>query len=126
MELKDKMKEILLKLKKLGFERKTIEKDLCYAPHFITRNLSNGGSNKFYKLLEKYYLQKTDPNLQKNEGKLDLTERLNILQIELNFLMLHISEMLAKVNDESSISIYLDLKRQVDKALKKDFFEPTI
>ena len=118
MELKEKIEKLLLNLKKLGFDRKTIEKDLGYAPNFINRTFSTGGTTKFLKVLEQYFIDKTksekgDPLYNTNE------ERIQAIEIQMQVLLHALARIDSKVSGESLTSVYMDYQRQLDKEIKR-------
>lgn len=62
MEIKEEIESVLASLKKAGYERGRIEKDLEYSENYIDQTLSKGGNRKFLRSLKNYaerVLQKT-------------------------------------------------------------------
>jgi hypothetical protein len=118
MFLKEKIHEMLLNLKKLGFERKTIEKDLGYAANFITRNLSQGGTEKFLEALEKYYIKKTNSKID-DPLYATIDERVTALEIQNQVIIHYFSEKISKITGEPLTSTYLELQKLLAKEIKR-------
>lgn len=54
MDFKQEIELILEKLKKVGKDRRSIEKDLNYSKNYINQNLSRGGNKKILSALKLY------------------------------------------------------------------------
>lgn len=52
MDFKEEIKSVLKKLKTLGFDRRTLEKELKYSPLTIDQTLSRGGNEKMLASLQ--------------------------------------------------------------------------
>jgi hypothetical protein len=55
MSIKTDIENLLMELRKYGKDRRTIERELNYSPHYIDQLISKGGNIRFYTALKKYY-----------------------------------------------------------------------
>ena len=55
LDIKVEIDRMLTDLKRMDKDRRTIEKELKYAPFYIDQALSKGGNTRFYNALKRYY-----------------------------------------------------------------------
>lgn len=68
MSYKERAESLLLILKKKGFDRRTLEKELGYSEKSIDQILSKGGNKKFVENLERFI--KASPDSESREVQL--------------------------------------------------------
>ncbi|MDF2189329.1 hypothetical protein [Paraflavitalea sp. CAU 1676] len=105
MELKEQIEVLLVNLKKEGWERSAIEKELNYSENYIDQVLAKGGNLRFLGALEKFskdVLQKATPQHRENSS-------------------LNPSETILEGPTNATLQDYIDILQQNDKFFKDTF-----
>lgn len=134
MDYKEETLKLLEDLKILGFDRRTIEKEMKYNDGYLDQAISRGGNNKLLVRLKQFHLDKSKSNdaiLEKmsESGKEigELKVKYLALLSKLNVLIPAFADLSAKFQGKEFSQVYTGLSRAMDlefEDLKASLKEP--
>ena len=116
MNIKETIVLLLQNLKKLGFDRRAIEKELGYTEKSIDQILSKGGNEKFLNNLQRFYIEKSNKSKIDNSTK---DEKIAALMAAIKIITLELVQLKSKVTGESQTAISLELERLMQLEAKR-------
>lgn len=126
MNYKEEMQKLLLSLKELGYDRRSIEKDLDYHYGYIDKILSKGGNKKIFQRLEKYLVEKSNTNevvVEKigEAGKEISDLRIKSLETQeiFNVLIPAITHLSAESQEKEFAEVFASLHRAIDSEFER-------
>lgn len=126
MNYKEEIQKILLSLKKKGFDRRAIEREMGYKENSIDQILSKGGNKTFLRNIEKFNIEKSNTI----EGKAVVGDELNRLielsikhEATLDVLRLSVEGILADLKGKSLALVSGELQQAIKMRADKLYDE---
>lgn len=110
MIIKERIEKLLNDLKKLGLDRRTIEREMGYDENYLDQVLSRGGNKRFLATLERYALAKSNKN---NGNPPTKKEEITALRAAVKVLTLEVVQLKHQVTKESATKISLEIEKMM-------------
>jgi len=112
MNFKEVIENLLEQLKTIGFDRRSIERELGYKENYIDQLLSKGGNKKFITLLNRFLIEKSNIISSKDE-------KIAAQDAAIRVIFLELANLKHLVTGESVSKVHLDLEEAIRQALKR-------
>lgn len=128
MDYKEDIQKVLLSLKKKGFDRRSIERELGYKENSIDQILSKGGNKTFLRNIEKFNIEKSKADVINDQA--DLAKQVNRLielsikhEATLDVLRVSIESILADMKGRSVALVSEEILEAIKKRADRLFDE---